>query len=300
MKIQKYISFIVILLLISILNSVYNKYNSTCREFFIEDEVQKDDAVLTNIVAWKNRVSTLLCETESFIENSIGFNQINDFSKESVDMNYKLDTIEKVGINGTNDFKNSIVFDSIVVNENNETCQVPIWKPDVVEDKDSIVVYISALVKEFNSGVLTLEEEKMKLVEYIKQFNRFFKQNMSEIFIPQCDRMVGEDRTKFCTPQTIVETTESVEKFEEQTTKKTNTKLIEDSKKGLLIVDEKRKEMDKMICNYIKMYKKIENIREVIIMYVNKLNNIWSNNDIENTKIRLNYANSQVTAESAS
>lgn len=296
MKIQKYISFILILLLISILNSVYNRYNSTCRELFIEDEVQKNDAVLINIVAWKNRVSTLLCETESFIENSIGFNQISDFSKESVDINYKLDSIEKVNINGTNDFKNIILFDSILVNENNETCQVPQWKPDVVEDKDSIVVYISALVKEFNSGVLMLEEEKMKLVEYIREFNRFFKQNMSEIFIPQCDRMVGEDRIKFCTPQTIT-SPETVEKFEEKTT---NTKLIEDSKKGLLIVDEKRKEMDKMICNYIKMYKKIENIREAIIMYVSKLNNIWSNNDIENTKIRLNYADSQVSAESIS
>jgi len=275
---------------------VYNRYNSTCRELFIEDEVQKNDAVLINIVAWKNRVSTLLCETESFIENSIGFNQISDFSKESVDINYKLDSIEKVNINGTNDFKNIILFDSILVNENNETCQVPQWKPDVVEDKDSIVVYISALVKEFNSGVLMLEEEKMKLVEYIREFNRFFKQNMSEIFIPQCDRMVGEDRIKFCTPQTIT-SPETVEKFEEKTT---NTKLIEDSKKGLLIVDEKRKEMDKMICNYIKMYKKIENIREAIIMYVSKLNNIWSNNDIENTKIRLNYADSQVSAESIS
>lgn len=297
MKIQQYILFTVILVLISVFNTVYSKYNKVCRELFIEDNIAREESIVANIVSWKNNVSNLICATELFIDRSIGFNQINDFSKDAKDDLYKIDSLGSSSeINGKFNNKEGLQFDNIVINNTNEICTVPKWEPDLIEDKDSIVVYISVLIKDFNTNILRLEEEKVKLLEYIRYFNRLFKQNMNELFLPQCDRITGPDRDTLCAKKnkevSVEKDKDTIPLIDEKLNKR--TKLIEESKKGLLLMEDKKQTMESMICEYIKKYKHVENVRDAIIFYVSKLNKIWAENNIKNTRIRLNYANSKV------
>ena len=250
---------------------------TVCRELFIEEEnvVQTNkDIIKKNINSWKNYVSRLLCETEYFIDNSVGFNQISAVSTNAKDNQYVLEEIEKDGIQGTANFNAGMVLDSIHINSQSESCQIPKWEPDLVEGKDSILVYLSVLVSKYNKMILDLEDQKIKLIEYIRHFNRYLKQNTDHSLLPQCDRIVGQDRVDHCTP--------------EPKKPSTHSEMIDARSAALTIIENKRQEMDIMLCDFIKSYKKMENVREAIIMYVNRLNQIWSDNNIEDTKVRLN------------
>lgn len=289
---QLYIYFVLLLFLMSILSSVYHKYNQLCMEYFVDSTAMTSttdaniERVLMNITAWKIHTSKSLCEIRAFLDASIGFNQINSYSKDSKDSNYEIKslTAPKTSINGANDFTKSVKFNEIVINDKNEVCEIPDWIPDKIEDKDSMIVYISVLIKEYNKNVLSLEEEKIALSNYIQDFNRFFIQYLDNKLLPQCDRLIGKDREKLCADELKV----------------TKDTIAEISKKSQLLIDEKKKVMNNMMCDFVKKYKQTEYIRDAIIKYMKEVNDIWQQNDITKNKIRLNYATAfnEVTEES--
>lgn len=277
MNTKLYILFFVLLLLMSILSNIYQKYNSACVEYFSTDKEYNISEALKQITAWKKETSKKLCEIQAFLDSSIGFNQINSVSKDSKDSEYSMTNVNNLNkINGKDDYSvdNKLVFDSFVINDKNELCEIPLWKPDKIEDKDSIVVYITVLVQQYNENVLALEQDKINISSYIQNFNRFFLQYLDNKLLPNCDRLTGEERKTLCTAETKVN----------------ENNIAEISKKSQTLIDDKKKELDKKMCNFIKKYKKTEYIRDAIINYINKLNDIWSLNDINKTKVRLNYA----------
>ena len=179
MNTKLYILFFVLLLLMSILNNIHQKYNSACVEYFNADREYNMSEALKEITAWKKETSKKLCEIQAFLDSSIGFNQINSVSKDSKDSEYSLTTVKDLNkINGKDDYgyAKKLLFDSFVINDKNELCEIPLWTPDKIEDKDSIVVYITVLVQQYNENVLTLEQDKINLSTYIQNFNRFFLQ----------------------------------------------------------------------------------------------------------------------------
>jgi len=278
MNTKLYILFFVLLLLMSILSNIYQKYNRACVELFNTDREYNISQALKEIAAWKKETSKKLCEIQSFLDSSIGFNQINSVSKDSKDSEYSMSTIKDLKkINGKDDYgaDKKLVFDSFVINDKNELCEIPLWIPDKIEDKDSIVVYITVLVQQYNENVLALEQDKINLSTYIQNFNRFFLQYLDNKLLPNCDRLTGEERSTLCSSENQVN----------------ETNIAEISKKTQTMIDDKKKNLDKMMCNFIKKYKKTEYIRDAIIQYINTLNDIWSLNDINKTKVRLNYAN---------
>ena len=287
MNTKLYILFFVLLFLMSLLSTIYRKYNSACVEFFNTDkEYNKEynmSQALKEITAWKKEISKKLCEIQSFLDSSIGFNQINSLSKDSKDSDYLLANMKDLKkINGKDDYsvEKKLVFDSFIINDKNELCEIPLWSPDKIEDKDSIVVYITVLVQQYNENVLLLEEEKIKLSTFIQNFNRFFLQYLDNKLLPNCDRLTGKERETLCSSENQVN----------------EKNIAEISKKSQTVIDDKKKELDKMMCNFIQKYKKTEYIRDAIIHYINTLNDIWSLNDINKTKVRLNYATSSKQA----
>ena len=277
MNTKLYTLYFVLLLLMSVLSNIYQKYNSACVEYFNTDKEYNMSEALKEITAWKKETSKKLCEIQSFLDSSIGFNQINSVSKHSKDSDYSLSTVKDLKkINGKDDYsvEKKLVFDSFIINDKDELCEIPLWTPDKIEDKDSIVVYITVLVQQYNENVLAIEQDKINLSTYIQNFNRFFLQYLDNKLLPNCDRLIGEERSTLCASENQVN----------------ETNIAEISKKSQTLIDDKKKELDRMMCNFIKKYKKTEYIRDAIIHYINQLNDIWSLNDINRTKVRLNYA----------
>lgn len=277
------VCFIILLFLMAVLASVYNKYNSTCREYFIENAnpviypnayVSRTTAELLDILtALKSDVSKVLCQIKYYLELSIGFNQMNELSKDAKDGLYKLDELkegDKSNIGGNYDFESKTIFRNIIVSEMNEFCEIPEWKHDIIVDKDAIVVYIEQLVKEYNKHVLTLNNIKVDLSTFLDNFKRFLNENLDNKLMSQCDRCTGDDCDTICGEPDL--------------------NIIEQLKKNQLLIDKKKKQLDTKMCNYIRNYRYVEDIRGSIVHYVNKLNDIWTNNEIKNTKVRLNYA----------
>jgi type II secretory ATPase GspE/PulE/Tfp pilus assembly ATPase PilB-like protein len=79
--------------MMAVLASVYNKYNSTCREYFVigQDLVGRSEQELLDILTKKKmEVTKVLCQIQYYLESSIGFNQMSDLSKDAKDDLYTL------------------------------------------------------------------------------------------------------------------------------------------------------------------------------------------------------------------
>ena len=138
MNTKLYTLYFVLLLLMSVLSNIYQKYNSACVEYFNTDKEYNMSEALKEITAWKKETSKKLCEIQSFLDSSIGFNQINSVSKHSKDSDYSLSTVKDLKkINGKDDYsvEKKLVFDSFIINDKDELCEIPLWTPDKIEDK---------------------------------------------------------------------------------------------------------------------------------------------------------------------
>ena len=321
MNATMYIYFLILLCLMSILNTMYNKYISACREYFTEEEgtvSSQSSIAATNVVEWKNNISHMLCEIQAFLDSSIGFNQMTNPSFDAKDGEYPM-TSDSKSINGSVDSADRKVFDEIPIDRTRGTlCEISTWKPELIEDKDAIIVYITTLVNEFNKEILVLENEKVKLSTYIQNFNRFLKQYLDNELLPQCNILSGEDRKTLCNAQcddlsgaelrTCCDTLTNEVNRRKCCDKLTNAEERKKCKESIdpvtmkikavsnvkLLVNDKREMLNVKMCNYITKYKKVEDIRDAIILYINKLNTIWSTNDITKTKIRLNYTGNKM------
>jgi hypothetical protein len=288
------VCYIILLFLMALLASVYHKYNASCREYFSTDDEDgtsnyrfpraQDERLSNKYIGYseqelldileekKSEVYKLLCQIKYYLEVSIGFNQNNVLRKDAKDGLYKLDELdgETSNIGGTYDYESKTTFNKIVISDQNEFCEVPMWKHDVIVDKDSIVVYIEHLSKEYNKHVLILNNIKVDLSTFLNNFKRLLNENMDNKLMGQCDRCTGPECAIICGDS--------------------ETNIIDQLKKNQLLIDSKKKELDNKMCNYIKNYRYVEDVRGSIVCYVNKLNDIWSKNEIKDTKVRLNYA----------
>jgi hypothetical protein len=304
----------------SILNNIYKKYTFACKEYFTLEE-ERPSISATNVIEWKNNISHMLCEIQVFLDSSIGFNQMTDVPFDAQDSKYPMNKNE-VSINGSIDGTQRTVFNEIEIDREMGTfCEITKWTPDFIEDKDSIIVYITALVNEYNKEILVLEGDKVKLSAYIQKFNRFLKQYLNNELVPQCDILSGPDRDTLCNSNcdslTGTELILCCDNLTNETDRRNccmkisdldERKKCEDSidgksirikavKEVKLLINDKRDLLNVKMCNYIKKYKKIEDIRYAIIHYIDKLNNIWSTNDITKTRVRLNYAGNKMVVE---
>lgn len=319
-----YIYFLLLLCLMSILNSIYNKYVFACKEYFTSEEAgsgvpSQSSIAATNVIEWKNNISHMLCEIQAFLDSSIGFNQMTNVSIDAQDAKYPITNDPQRSINGKFDATNKLVFDEISLDRTKgNLCEISTWTPELIEDKDSIIVYITTLVNEFNKEILILENEKVKLSTYIQNFNRFLKQYLDNELLPQCNILSGEDRNTLCNANcadltgtelrtccyTLTNEThrrrccDKLTDVEERKRCKESIDRVSMKIKAIsdvkLLVNDKRDLLNVKMCNYITKYKKVEDIRNAIIHYINKLNTIWSTNDITQTKIRLNYTGNQM------
>jgi hypothetical protein len=271
--------------MMAVLASVYNKYNSTCREYFVigQDLVGRSEQELLDILTKKKmEVTKVLCQIQYYLESSIGFNQMSDLSKDAKDDLYTLDEPSKDNkskrknmVGGKFDYEDKTVFGEIVVSDKNEFCEIPKWKHELIVDKDAMVVYIQHLVKEYNEHVLVLNKIKVELSTYLTNFKRLLNENLDNKLLAQCDRCTGEECERMCGNK--------------------DKSVIVKLKENQLMIDQKKKELDTKMCNYIKKYRYVEDVRASIVHYVGELNNIWSTNDIRHTKVRLNYAQTGLT-----
>ena len=322
MKRNMYIYFIILLCLMSILNTIYNKYMFACNEYFSMEDTQPISA--TNMIEWKNRISTTLCEIQEFLDSSIGFNQMTDVPFDAKDAKYPMRNDEELSINGNVDKNQRVVFDEIEIDSASGTlCDMTKWTPDLIEDKDSIIVYITTLINEYNKEVLVLEDEKVKLSAYIQRLNRFLKQYLNNELIPQCNILVGPDRETLCNANcdhiqnNDAELRTCCDNLMNETGRRNCCKKLSDpdeitkclnkidtrsirilaTKNVKLLINSKKDVLNVKMCNYIKKYKKIEDVRDAVIFYINKLNTIWSTNDITKTRVRLNYTGNEMVVD---
>nr|QOI90480.1 hypothetical protein HWQ62_00344 [Pyramimonas orientalis virus] len=280
MNIKLCVAFIILLVLMSILNNIYNKYNSACREFFTISEDRTPQEMLDNLTKRKSEITKDLCKLEYYLDESIGFNQMNELSKDAKDTSYSLNSNEKnTKIGGVFDYEDKTVFEKITISEKNEVCEVPRWKPDIVVDKDAIVVYITHLVREYNKHVLLLNEDKTKLLDFITNLKRLLNENLDNKLQAQCDRCTGSDCVTLCATPKLP--------------------IIERLKNNQLLIDSKKKMLDKKLCGFIKKYRYVEDVRLAVVDYVKRLNSIWTNNALSETKIRLSYAQPKTGLEAS-
>jgi hypothetical protein len=279
-----YVCFILLLFMMAVLTSVYNKYNSTCREYFVmnQESVGRSEQELLDILTKKKQeVTKVLCQIQYYLESSIGFNQMSELSKDAKDELYSLNRSKKDknnSVGGKFDYENKTVFGEIVISEKNEFCEIPKWNHELIVDKDAMIVYIQQLVKEYNEHVLILNTSKVDLSTYLTNFKRLLNENLDNKLLAQCDRCTGDECKKLCDNK--------------------DKTIIVKLKENQLLIDDKKKTLDALMCNYVKKYRYVEDVRNSIVYYVNELNTIWSTNDINHTKVRLNYAkNDSVVVE---
>jgi hypothetical protein len=274
----------------SILNNIFYKYVFVCKEFFNSEVVLTEpDRALDNIIGWKKQMNANLCELQHYLDASIGFNEMNDISQQARDDMYSMTNNKDNNINGSIDNSKNEQIQNLIISETNQFCEINHWNPEIIEDKDSIVVYITILINEYNKQIQLLEKDKVTLSSYITEFNRFLTQYLDNKLLPKCNMLNTVDHEVLCASKDLTESTN------ETASQKVDLKVKHEieMKKAILSVstiDSKKKILDKDLCKYIQKYKQIEQIRSAIVMYVNKLNTIWSSNDINKTKIRLNYA----------
>lgn len=306
----------------SILNTIYNKYIFACKEYFTLEE-ERPSISASNVIEWKNNISHMLCDIQAFLDSSIGFNQMTDVPFDAQDAKYPMQKADdSASINGSVDSSQKTIFSEIEIDRNMGTfCEITKWTPDLIDNKDSIIVYITTLVNEYNKEILVLEEEKVKLSAYIQKFNRFLKQYLNNELVPQCDILTGSDREKLCNTNCDSSTGSELRICCDTLTNETNRRnccmkitdpderkkcednidkksiRIKAAKEVKLLINDKRDLLNVKMCNYIKKYKMIEDIRDAIIHYIDKLNNIWSTNDITKTRVRLNYAGNKMVVE---
>lgn len=265
-----YFNLILILILIAIFDTIYKKYNKECIEYYAKAEhysnlEQDEKAYIKTAGLNKSYAIKKLCLLQTLVEKSISISQIDN-----TDINYSFDKSEEIELGGSYE-TNRIESEISKLEKNGEIVYYSKWNPDLVESKDGIIIYVHKLIQKYNSKILELNGMKIKISDFITYFRRLLSEGIDSRLLGQCLTCRRPECEKvLCAHQDESE--------------------FDRAKKNKELIMKDEKTLENMVVEFILLYKLIEDIRNAIVKYINKMNDIWSNAELKDVQIKLNYS----------
>lgn len=271
-----YLYYIVLLVLISVLHLVYYKYIGICREYF--QITDSDGTIYRNTTSNEKTLAIKkLCALKQYLEESISTKTTNMYVEEKIksgaedlDDMISIDFSNTELIGGSYDINDNIIYEYLNKDTKNK-CVYKKWNPDVISDKDKIINYLKILQEYFNLQVLKLNKLKITIIAKIDDFSRMLYEELDDVLLGQCATCMNSKpcETVFCADKEL--------SVSEQIEKNTNYIL------------KKQEELEFSFCQYILLYKHVNDVSDGINMYTEKLNTYWKNLNLDDIDVKLNF-----------
>lgn len=289
-----YIFYLAMMILLVVLQYVYTRYSTTLEEytesdmislFLNSEQVSAVSATAENREAYKNttllkkqEASQKLCAIKNMLENSVSISPITTPALMTVNKDAEYDIFTgsilstgsgSMSIGGYFDSERGIASGTGVTDPN--SCQpYDRWNPEVLTKKESIMGYLTALIKEYNTKILTLNSTKVIISDFIDDFKRMLLESIDDRLIPRCETCGTED----CTSRLCVNHASS----------DMSAKML----KSKELIVEKSLALETMLCDYVKQYHYIGDLQQAIIDNSNKMNELLrAANTISNVSLNM-------------
>lgn len=264
------------MILFAVLQHVYTRYLVKVEDFYNDELIsaflnteQRVAATAnlsdyrTSVQAYKTNASNTLCKIKNLVESSLNISEIQlptQLASDNKDAVYNIFTGSAINtgdvpitVGGYFNSERGISSGSGAINTNSLCAAYDKWNPETVTTKEAIMGYLTALIKEYNTKVYTLNTTKITISEYIDEFKRLLLESTDDRLVTRCESCGTSD----CVSTLCVN----------HATDDLHNKMM----KSRTLIVERTMSLEQMLCDYVKQYNYVKDIQKAIIDYSNTL-----------------------------
>lgn len=267
------------MVLFAVLQHVYTRYLVKVEDFYNDELIsaflnteqrvaESANAALRNTYRTTVRnnklsASNKLCKIKNLVESSLNISEIQlptPLASNNKDAIYNIFTGSAINtgdvpitVGGYFNSERGISSGSGAINTNSLCAAYDKWNPETVTTKEAIMGYLTALIKEYNTKVYTLNTTKITISEYIDEFKRLLLESTDDRLVTRCESCGTSD----CVSTLCVN----------HATDDIHNKMM----KSRTLIVERTMSLEQMLCDYVKQYHYVKDIQQAIIDYSNTL-----------------------------